>query len=400
MARNFGPADNAQFFTNWLKTDPMFDTLFVSGVNIPPLSGDYSSADVPTMAFLCWYGRHLILHPNKPLNRTSVMVGSWADLLGPMINEGRIAQGEQARLIFKACVSRIIQEDVRGRITNSGAAEYVAINGNTQAEWDQAIANNAAFTANTAMKILIFIVANTNPGMKFGGASIIVHVMLSILKRGTLSSGFVDKIVQGISNDINLPGLRIDIEACQIFYQNFGGMVSDTNIEAITTRWSGNVPQAVTRLRLTILQAAGSGLTALTVTGRAIATFSSFNWTRVRQLYQAEWANLVNAVNAVGDNKWYGFRHDLGPVTSTKYKNISYIAKELLVKINGETSLNAYAGWTRRAKYQNIVDLMIAEYENAYTEFIVNNTPIPAAEIHADVTDMMQAIRAAPTVYV
>lgn len=96
------------------------------------------------------------------------------------------------------------------------------------------------------------------------------------------------------------------------------------------------------------------------------------------QLYPDEWPNFQQAIDVVQDNPWYGFSHDLGIVSSTKYKNISYVAaKELLIKVNGKMSVRAYAGWTARAKYQSVVDMMIAEYENAKQQNAVNNTPMP-----------------------
>lgn len=48
------------------------------------------------------------------------------------------------------------------------------------------------------------------------------------------------------------------------------------------------------------------------------------------------------ALRAVGDNFYYGFKRDLGAARSTQYKILGYVARELLIKINGEITLRRY----------------------------------------------------------
>lgn len=96
------------------------------------------------------------------------------------------------------------------------------------------------------------------------------------------------------------------------------------------------------RLRLTIVQAAGSGLTCLILILKAMRIYANFPWWVVAALYGNEMANVETATTAVGDNPYYGFKKDLGAVKSRLYKNIAWVAKELLVRINGETTLNNY----------------------------------------------------------
>lgn len=62
---------------------------------------------------------------------------------------------------------------------------------------------------------------------------------------------------------------------------------------------------------------------------------------------------------------------------STKYKNLTYVAKELLIKVNGEASLRTYSGWTRRARFQAIVDELIAKYEQARTKSVFERVAMP-----------------------
>ncbi|KAF5287692.1 hypothetical protein FQA39_LY15792 [Lamprigera yunnana] len=178
-------------------------------------------------------------------------------------------------------------------------------------------------------------------------------------------TGFATKIEERVAEELGVTGLTIDPDACNLLYKHFGDGIDSGNIRAVTEHWESLLPVQALRLRLTVQQSAGTGLTALHVCGRAMNTFRDFKWDRVMEFYSDEWSNLQEAIRAVGDDVWYGFNHDLGVVRSTKYRNIAYVAKELLVKINGEDSLTRYGGWTRRARFQAGVDLLIAEYEDS-----------------------------------
>lgn len=72
--------------------------------------------------------------------------------------------------------------------------------------------------------------------------------------------------------------------------------------------------------------------------------------------------NFKLAVIAIHDDPYYGFRPELGPVKSTKYKNLSWAARRLLVLGNGETTLNSYKGIPATAKYQVRLEKIIEDY--------------------------------------
>lgn len=148
------------------------------------------------------------------------------------------------------------------------------------------------------------------------------------------------------------------------------------------------------------MQACNSGITALIVIGRAIKIFDDFDWGRIVQIFQQEWASVEVAMNDVGNNKWYGFKHNLGRVASTRYKNVAYVAKELLIKVNGEASLRSYDGWTRRAKYQAVLDTMIADYKNEKTESVLRGVAVPAVLQHELIVRLRDLIDGADEVYV
>lgn len=403
LYRISGPADNNDYYRQWLRTDPLFDVLFLSSINLPPFIAPMTHERIPTMTYLAWYGRAVVLSPGRPVNRSNALVAGWADLMGPCLRLDLIVPEQRARVVFVEAVKALLQDGALQQVSTATAATFAARDGAGQHDADnwETIRTGDPTAANGehAMKILMHLAQNAGPAFSIGGISMIVHVYLAILKRGTMSEAFIDKIVQGMVTDLQIPGIRIDINACRVFFSIFGTYVDENTISGITERWSTMLPMPALRLRLTVEQASGSGLTALSVTGRAIKTYTDFNWVRIVQLYPDEWANLITAVDTVGNNVWYGFKKQLGIVSSTKYKNIAYVAKELLIRINGESSLRTYAGWVRRAKYQAVVDALIADYEAAKTDSIQNAVAMPEVPVTAEVNNLRAQIVAGGDVY-
>lgn len=50
--RAFGPVDNKQYYTQWLKTNILFDNLFLSCLNQAPFKVHNDDTLVPTMVYL------------------------------------------------------------------------------------------------------------------------------------------------------------------------------------------------------------------------------------------------------------------------------------------------------------------------------------------------------------
>lgn len=66
--RAFDLVDNKQYYTQWLKTNILFDTLFLSCLKQAPFKVYNDDTLVPTMVYLAWYRIHLKLYLAKPVN--------------------------------------------------------------------------------------------------------------------------------------------------------------------------------------------------------------------------------------------------------------------------------------------------------------------------------------------
>jgi len=93
------------------------------------------------------------------------------------------------------------------------------------------------------------------------------------------------------------------------------------------------------------------------VIGRAINTFPTFLWAKIEHI-TGEITKYHAAAILVNGNRYYGFKKDLGAAKSTNYKNLGWVANELLLRCNGEVSLKGYHGWIRVPTKAAIADIV------------------------------------------
>lgn len=204
---------------------------------------------------------------------------------------------------------------------------------------------------------------------------IIIHTYVAMAKRGTISEGFAQKVAGGVQTEINRD-VEISSESCRIIYNLYGKGITADNCEATFDRWLAKLPVNCMRLKLTLNQTACSGLTAFVVIGRAMRLYPRFDWAKIAQLYPDEIANFQAALTAVAGNAYYGFNKDLGAAKSTNFRNLAHVAKELLIRLNGDGSLRQYRGWVKVVKYVAKVTEMINAYEAAHLANLEAEAPL------------------------
>ena len=171
----------------------------------------------------------------------------------------------------------------------------------------------------------------------------------------------VNKVRRDLSREIGVD-FDFDAELITIFDRQFCTNLDQNTVDALFQSWQERIPARALRIRLLVQQAAYSGLTCLITIGRYMRRFPNFPWHKVWSLYHDEMTNFAAAVAVVNGNKYYGFAKDLGVAKSTKYKDVAWIAKELLIRLNGEVSLTRYGGWPRVPKFHEAAKLMIATF--------------------------------------
>lgn len=84
------------------------------------------------------------------------------------------------------------------------------------------------------------------------------------MKHG-ISEAFVGKITNEMAADLQVMNLRVNFSAGSVFFTTFRKGINDDTFQKITDRWAKFLLLPALGLRLTMSQAAGNGLTALSV---------------------------------------------------------------------------------------------------------------------------------------
>lgn len=398
------PCENEIFYRKFLNTAPIFTGLMFRNLGVRPFNDSWSNKHIATMVYLGNYGRCKCLQiPHDPMQN---MVAVMAELLGPYLSSTLFLPTADAINLTIRSVKELLKEDNARRIL----ANF------NQASWTEVVENQESYihaqpyrdvfgdaagndytvpNIEAAIRILYHMAVHTSQIWYIDPLDLIVGVTVSVAKRGTLSVEFLNKIVEGIFQDLGA-NINLDIEPIQTFYKFFGSEINDETIPLIQRTWERLIPQQALRLMLTVSQLAGSGLTTYSTIGTALRLYPTFNWGVISRTFPIEWENYRVALTTVGNNVYYGFRKELGIVKSTNFKSLGYIAKELLVRGDGRVSLNRYMGWARSIKFRQQIDQMILDFINriAAQEVDIEDRQAPDVDLSATVNAIIEGVPA------
>lgn len=401
--RGKGKLDNHAYWTSVLGGDKFLKGLMFDNLDIFPFIGQaWSEKCIPTLVYLGSLGRFLYLSENggRPDPTTLTMV-TIAETLAPSLPLTLILRRDASHLTFVESVKALMCYENLAMYTGGNQAGYAAevadlIGGGDNHCFEGIIEEEdkggiimpavrfwpptadeiigARLTPREAMVILYYLASHALARTAQTGLNLITHGILSVVKRGNVSLQFLEKIQQGIAQDLN-KNIVLNEPVIRGLFQHYGSSIDDTNIEPTLQRWSEQIPQGALRLTLTVMQAAGSGLTAYMTVIEAVKSHPNFSWAKISLYFPLEWAKFQLAIAAVGGNLFYGFRRDLGPARSTQFKSLAWVAKELLVKADAKISLNRYMGWAARVAHQDeiveLIDAYIAVKDAEITDVLV-----------------------------
>uniref|UniRef100_A0AAT9JPY5 Nucleocapsid protein n=1 Tax=Nasutitermes takasagoensis chuvirus 1 TaxID=3133479 RepID=A0AAT9JPY5_9VIRU len=383
--RCFGIGDNRTNYQRWLEESPVYRKLIFEKVNIPPFTGPIV-IDPRAAAAVYFYsiGRLLDQKLDLPGLRRAL---ACAEFLMPMINEALIVPEQEAQAILVSSVrallrnSRKMNQEIRNLAVLWTAATTIQEDENAyplEGLWDNDDTicpfgphnplpdtldmtedRLARITPREAMIYLLFL-ASHYPNTALP-VEMLATVYVACAKQGQITGGFSEKIENGVQTEL---GIRIDIdsETVNLLYTHFGKNFDETTAEPAFNRWQAMLPDSALRLRLTIEQITFSRLTVYKVIEEAVNMFFDFPWPLMNKLLPGELPNYVIAANLIDGNPYYGFRKNIGEAASTRYKNLGWVAKELLIKGAGKGTLANYQGWPRNVPHQERLARIIREY--------------------------------------
>nr|WAS28437.1 MAG: putative nucleoprotein [Wuhan tick virus 2] len=245
----------------------------------------------------------------------------------------------------------------------------------------------ADLTIAQCSRIMEFLFNKAQPLAIMGGTYIYSLAFISLAKRGTIEPSKLAKITEGIKSQTTRT-ITLDVNLVKFCYATVLQRLPEAEIGLCLEYWASLVGDSCLQLRLVLEQAKNSGMVVLQCVRKAMLMFPGFNWATIARNYPNDIMNLRLAIQAVGDNKYYGFRANLGPVRSTQYKSLAYVAKSLLIKHGGPeyATLGSYKGWPATISSQQEVDAMILEFNPT-----ANDNP----QAEAALTELLAALPAA-----
>lgn len=244
-----GVADQAGFYTEWLRRDKLYDQLILRNLTYFPFDGQWNHQAIPACAYFLGVGYALHLDENIVINSDRFYTRSMAELLGPSLPHDLFLDQDPARERFVTCVTNLLEWDNLSNMTDWTPASTTRAQGDTDATLATLITklqgivegeeNIADLTFPEAVRVLLDIVENGQNRFKLSGLVLLTHVYVSVLKRGTVTARFLEKISQGMTADF---GRGIDNwkeGSIQQFYNHFGTHITDVTIRDTTAHWSG-----------------------------------------------------------------------------------------------------------------------------------------------------------------
>lgn len=406
-----GVADIKGYYDRWLNVDPIYRGLVFRNLAYGIFSEQWNNSDIISCVAIVTAGRVLYLHDQQVRpNADSCYAVIMAELLGPCLNRDLFLGTQEAREVFVQAIKALLASERLGTITNADKESYIAaaLEGIVQ---DQQAAHRPTFENHwtqaeqgaefhSAYMVCLHLAKEAKSGWKMSGLSLLVHTYVSVLKRGTVTTGFLRKIQRGIEADIG-NSIEFRVEALKAFYDFFGEGIDANSIKHIIAWWKSLLPQHALRLVLTVNQTAGGGLTSIISIGRAVYKYQNFKWSIIKSMFPDDWQAALTAMATIDGDPYYGFNRDLRAVRSTLYKSLVYVAMQLLIKVGGESSLTAYGGLPTRTPNIAAVDLLITQYEQQRANWMARqaNAVEPVDDEPDAIDEMLELINGADDLY-
>lgn len=379
--RSWGIGDNAINYQRWMAVSPFYTKLIMENVNIQPFGGGFvTDPRAPAICTIYAYGRALVCNM-EDVGCQEIL--ACAEFLMPMINQQLLVPEADARVILVEAVQALLRapRTILTFARSTPTAWQIAIDDDTRgvrqlghlcdggavnvfpAGFPQIFPPDEPFiiqlTPEQAMFYLIWLAGHYTE--RTVALQMLATTYVACAKQGQATLHFRNKIIRSIEIEM-AETITLLPESIMGLFNHFGKEFNDITAPLVFTRWDTLLPDFALRLRLTVQQVAYHRLTVYQVLVEALATFPDFPWPRMNLYFPGEMPNFAAACAAINHNEYYGFKKDLGVAVSTRYKNLGWVAKELLVRGMGKTSLTDYMGWPSRVPHQATVMDIIRRY--------------------------------------
>nr|QSR83618.1 nucleoprotein [Liman tick virus] len=221
-------------------------------------------------------------------------------------------------------------------------------------------------TAEAAKKLLQGLIDHESPTLRRGGQFLYTVAFVAMSKRGEITNRKLQSICQQLQEQFNSQ-IELEQSLVRYVYQQVGQLIPEEVLPQMFETWARDMQDLSMRLRVTLEQAAESGLTQYHTIRKAMLEFPNFDWAAVAGLLPQDFQNFNAAVTAVGADRYYGFKKDLGVAAATKFASLAWLARGLFVKKGGPegVAVQQFRGWIGAPLHERKLQALIDAYDQS-----------------------------------
>ncbi|QGW51124.1 nucleoprotein [Karukera tick virus] len=201
------------------------------------------------------------------------------------------------------------------------------------------------------------VLVDEGPGTMFAAA------FLGFAKKGDITTRKLESIIAQMHEEVGYT-MSLSTEVVRAMWHHVGVYVPYELLPQMFRAWEEATETISLRMRVTLQQAAWTGLTQYSTILRMVEDHPDFPWARVAGLLASDWSAFMKAVDTVGNDPYYGFKANVGDAAATKFLNLGYVAKEMMRKLGGREAgaITQYRGWISTPRCQATLDEIIRDW--------------------------------------
>lgn len=372
------PCNNAAQRAAAFRAIDIADKVFTVHCQLAPFTGEYNADTLGQIVYILSRGEALLKGVPPADIKSASMVISVANMILPY-REAMTQADARSRMMLE--IWKFMQVSITGSdVVDFDGVVYAELvqppaEGRGPGPWfghhlpptvdafQALLAPPEDFNDRDFLTVLDTLVARIKPDYQHINTAIFVHAQIAFPKRGSLTETKAEKISDELRQTLGYP-VRIMDKAIRDIYERLSPKILDNEWENLLTGWAREMETVNLRMRVTLMQAAGGGLTVFETIKSALHQFPDFPWGLAFEALGQDVANYERAKNLIGNDRFYGFRKDLKEAASTYYRSFGYLAKQLLLRHGGPdyAGLAQYQGWTRNPRNKARLDELVTNF--------------------------------------
>lgn len=217
------------------------------------------------------------------------------------------------------------------------------------------------FQSKYGASFIIWVMAKKSAYLESKPLEVLVNCLCALAKQGNATEHFVTKIQTGVQTDLGKPVTlsTAAISSCWLMLRHH---VDDGNVGEVIRKWLAFMPPDILRLRITLQQIPGEGLTAITTIRKAFREIRGFDWLLIFVNWPGQFYDAAIACRAIDANPYYGYKKDMTLVKAANFKELGYVAQQLMIYVGGQGTLRNARCFTRNPMMKNYLDKMISVF--------------------------------------